>query len=194
MLLAAGSAMASDPARLDSKTGNHAGEEINLRYAVEYLDPLGVTIADADGITYAPFSYAPSYESKVYPTQYFGSYPLYFSGMTLHFRVHITNTDRRMFRNLQLLAWQEWLHESGGSGEAFAEPNLNEWFVDALQPGQTIVLEGTSAIPFGPSGLDQTHLQIIHRNGDDSLQINGGGEIIVDDPQAGIWCPAGSPL
>ena len=190
VLLAAGSSFAADPATLDSQTGNHTGEAALLDYSIEYLDQLGITIAGADGITYAPFGFAPFFEPTIYPERYFGSYPLYFSGLTLHFRVHFKNPGQRMYKTLQVLAWQEWLNESGGAGEAFVEPNLNEWFVEALEPGQEVILEGASVIPAGPSGLDQTRLQIIHANGDDPRQTNGGGEIIVDDPQAGIWCPA----
>ncbi len=88
---------------------------------------------------------------------------------------------------MRVIAVQEFLNVEGGAGTLFPEPNANVWEAPELLPDQELVFEGFSAIPNGPSGLDQTHLQIIHLNGED--KENSGGEIIVDDPQAGIWCP-----
>lgn len=171
---------------LEEKTGNHTGEEKFLEYRIEYLSPRGVTIVNAGGITYRPFGFLSSHEDTVLPEQYFGHYPLYFANTILPFRVHIKNTGRRMYRNLQVITLQEFLNIEGLAGEAFPEPNTNTWMVEELAPGQERVLEGLSSIPNGPSGLDQTHLQIIHVNGG---KESSGGEIIIDDPQAGIWCP-----
>lgn len=176
----------------EQKIGRHAGEERFLEYSIEYLNPLGVTLVKASGITYKPFGHLSTHEDTVLPSAYFGSYPLYFSASTLYFRVHIKNIGKRTYKNLQVLARQEFLNTEGGWGEPFPEPNANSWLVDTLGPGQELVLDGSSYTPAdAPSGIDQTHLQIIHLNRDkDADAPNGRGEIIIDDAQAGLWCPA----
>lgn len=176
---------------LGEKAGKHSGEEPPFEYWVEYLEPLGVTTADEDGITFAPFNSSPSFLADDIPEKYFGDYPLYFSGGTMHFRVHIKNLDKRTYRNLLVLAQQEFFNKEGGDGESFGQPALNQWFVAELNPGEEIVLEGSVWITgvLG-SGLDQTHLQILHwPQNSPQTSINGGGQIILDDAQAGIWCP-----
>lgn len=174
-----------------SQTGKHYGEAKNLEYSIEYLDPLGVTIANETGITFLPFSGGQSFDPTVLPEQYFDEYPLYFSGGTLHFIVHIKNTGKRTFRNLLVKTAKEFLNTEGGTGEPFPENNTQEWFVENLLPGEKLELLGTFEIPnIQTSGIDQTHLQILHLGANEAGQGEGApGRIIVDDPQAGLWCP-----
>lgn len=176
---------------LGEKKGNHSGEEPPFEYWVEYLNPLGVTTVDEAGITFAPFNSSPSFLADDIPEEYFGDYPLYFSGDTVNFRVHIKNLDRRTYRNLLVLVQQEFFNKDGGVGEAFGQPALNEWFIEELAPGQEVILKGSVKITgVSGSGLDQTHLQILHwPQNSPQTSINGGGQIILDDAQAGIWCP-----
>lgn len=169
----------------ERQIGAHTGEARFLEYRIEYLEPKGITTVDAAGITYAPFAFSPMQESTSLPPRYYGDYSLYFSQTVMRYRVYVKNTGPRMFLNLRVLARQEFLDVPGGWGEAFPEPTTESWFVAELSPQEEVVLEGSTAIPSGPSGLDQTHVQIVHEVQGD----NHGGEIIVDDPQAGIWCP-----
>ena len=177
--------------KLATQTGEHTGEARNFEYWIEYLDFKGITTADATGIYFKPFNWFWSYLPTILPEQYFNDYPLYFAGNTLKFRVHITNTSKRIYRNLQVLTAQELLNTAGEAGTPFPSPYIQEWFVEKIGAGEEIVLEGSMLIPnLQTSGIDQTHLQIIHLNSEGGTpNTENGGRIILDDPQAGLWCP-----
>ena len=172
---------------LTPKTGNHFGEIPPLDYRIEYLDAKGITTVNETGIDYGGFGH----ENTILPEEYFHEYPLYFTGDTLRFAVHIKNVSKRTYKNLRVVTAQEFLNDEGGAGEPFPDSYLHDWFVRSLRPGEEDVLEGSMLIPnILSSGIDQTHLQILHwdSGGEDKKNV-GSGRVIVDDPQAGIWCP-----
>ena len=172
------------------KIGNHYGEVENLQYSVKYLEPKGVTTVDDYGITFKPFFFVWSFLPEILPAKYFGDWPLYFAGETMNFKVYLKNTGKRTFRNLKIIAIQEFLNPEGGKGENIGDNNLTDWFLSYLGPGEEIIFDGTFEIPLvGESGLDQTHLLISHWKDGDNVSGDNGGRIIVDDFQAGIWCP-----
>ena len=173
-----------------SQTGQHFGEARALEYSIEYLDPKGVTTADENGITFAPFSCCVSHSNEVLPESYFGDYPLYFSNSAMHFRVVLRNTSRRTFRNLQVEAMQEFLNTGGGAGEEMGGEARSMWFVEELGPGEEMILIGAFNIPnVEGSGIDQTHLRISHASENNFGDQFDKGQVIIDDPQAGLWCP-----
>ncbi len=178
-------------AALINQTGNHFGEIPPLEYSIEYSESAGTTIVSASGIEYVPFSGPASHGNIFLPEKYFGNYPLYFSGSILHFAVHIKNIDTRTYRNLRIVVAEEYLNIDGGAGAPFPAPAIMGWFVGEIRPGEEVVLPGSMPLPnFGPSGIDQTHLQILHWDGKEGDKTNvGSGRVIIDDPQAGLWCP-----
>jgi len=137
-----------------------------------------------------PFGGVSHTDPTILPTRYFGDYALYFSGRAVRFNVIIKNSGARTFKNLRVVASQEYFNVEGLAGEPIGMPG-SEWFIPNLGGGEEISLAGMFAIPRGAaSGLDQTHLQIFHWAGDGGEILHtGGGRLIVDDPQAGIWCP-----
>lgn len=169
---------------------NHGGEIKNLVYFIEYLSPKGVTTADSSGITFKPYEFDWSFMPKVLPEKYFGDYDLYFAGETMNFRVHLKNTGKRTFRNLKVFAYQELLNSEDGAGDPIGSENSQNWFIPVLRGGEEVVLDGSFDIPvLGEGGLDQTHLKIVHWLGGDPSTASVEGNVIIDDPQAGIWCP-----
>jgi len=175
------------PFFVSAQTGNHFGEQKFIDYRIEYLSPLGVTVVDETGITYQYFeNNYQLHEDRVLPGQYFDSYPLYFAGGAMQFRLFIKNTSNRTYRNLKIETFQEFLNISGGRGEAMGGNYQREWLVDKLGSGEEIVLSGEFDIPLlGASGIDQTHLRISHQSNSDQEK----GQIIIEDFQAGLWCP-----
>ena len=172
------------------KAGKHTGEVENLQYSIEYLESKGVTTVDDYGITFKPFFFDWSFLPQILPSKYFGDWPLYFTGETMNFNVHLKNIGKRTFRNLKIIAIQEFLNPDGGKGENIGSNNSTDWFLLHLGPGEEIALDGVFEIPLvGESGLDQTHLQILHYPDDALANDKDTGRIIVDDFQAGIWCP-----
>lgn len=174
-----------------SHTGKHNGEVAPIEYTIEYHGSLGVTTASASGITYAPYGFWPTFEPTILPERYFRDYPLYFSGGTMAFTVHLKNTSDRTYRNLLVITAQEFLNTEGGVGVLFPGDAAHNWKVDRLGPGEELLLSGSLILPyFGSSGIDQTHLQILHfKEGNDPLEHIGAGRVILDAPQAGLWCP-----
>ncbi|MDO8521465.1 MAG: hypothetical protein Q7S52_05095 [bacterium] len=169
----------------------HKGEKPSIAYHVEYMSPLGVTTASASGITYAPFGYFPTFEPTILPARYFGDYPLYFSDSQFALTVHLKNTGKRTYRNLLVITAQEFLNTDGGAGLLFPGNAAHNWNVTKLGPGEEVALVGEMRLPsFGSSGIDQTHLQILHwENDTEEPDQVGKGRILLDDPQAGLWCP-----
>ena len=176
---------------LEKQVAKHKGDAKFLSYEIVYLDELGVTTVHNSGIDFIPFVGLPTFSGEILPAEYFGEYPLYFAGNAVEFKVHIQNTGRRTYKNLLVIAGQELLNTGGGTGELFTDPLTVHWVVPTLVPDQEVILAGEFFIPNGTgSGIDQTHLQIIHYNGvvAEESPVHGG-QIIVDDSQAGIWCP-----
>lgn len=74
-------------------------------------------------------------------------------------------------------------------GEGIGDDNKHVWFIDKLSPGEEIVFQGEFFIPrIGESGIDQTHLRISHQD----FKGIEKGQIIIEDYQAGLWCPVGA--
>jgi hypothetical protein len=171
--------------------GEHRGEIPPIEYRIKYQGAFGVTTVNASGVTYAPYGYWPTFEPTILPERYFGSYPLYFSNGPFAFTVHLKNTGKRTYRNLLVITAQELLNTNGGVGVLFPGNAAHNWFVGELRPGEEAALSGSMHIPsFGSSGIDQTHLQILHWDetaGD--LEHVGAGRVLLDAPQAGLWCP-----
>jgi len=169
----------------------HKGEVPLLDYWIEYRGAEGVTTAYEDGILYEGFNGFVTLQDTILPERYFGSYPLYYTGSTMHYTLHIINTGARTYRNLRVVTMQEFLNVEGDAGNTFPKPFMEEWFVETIRPGVELVFEGSMAIPnIDESGLDQTHLQIFHWDqGKGKDHTVGMGRLLIDDPQAGIWCP-----
>jgi hypothetical protein len=156
---------------------SHKGEVPPIEYRIEYQSALGVTTVGGSGITYAPFGFVPTFEPTILPERYFGSYPLYFSNGPFTFTVHIKNIGKRTYRNLLVVTAQELLNTNGSAGVLFPGDAAHNWFVGELRSGEEVALSGTMHIPaFGSSGIDQTHLQILHWNGNaaDIAHIGAG--------------------
>lgn len=175
------------PFSVYAKTGNHFGEQKFLEYSIEYLEPMGITRANENGIFFIPnFPYLPSFSSTVLPERYFGEYSLYFTGWTMPFCVNIENVGNRTFHNLKVEAFQEFLNINGGEGELIGDDNGRSWVVDKLVAKEEVRLCSEFEIPeTGSSGIDQTHLIISHS----IPSVSGRGEVILEDYQAGLWCP-----
>lgn len=176
----------ASPLFVFAQRANHYGERDYLSYRIEYLAPLGDTLVSDNGIDFIWDGYIIEHLNKFLPEIYYGHYPLYFSGGVLNFNVVIKNEGQRRYRNLKIETFQEFLNTDGSAGEPIGENNKQFWLVEKLGPGEEIILSGEFNIPsIGESGIDQTHLRIFHGNSSG----NEEGQIILEDFQAGLWCP-----
>ena len=212
----------------EKKQSKDLGQGLKMEFSVAYLDPWGHTVADAGGIHYyhdrlsLDWGINPplvNHESKILPSQYWGSYPLYYTGQTMHYTIRLTNAGNRKLKRLTVVAIQEFLNTAGQIGVRIGSDAVRDWFIAKLEKGESVTLEGSIAIPSTDieSGLDQTHIQVFkskkgEREGADesvdegerqeARHHNHGHEnakktdrLIFEDIQAGIWCPpSGQPV
>ena len=203
----------------DEKAGNHPGikdlghrtyknlrvvakQEKFLEYEIVYKDYEGILTINETGSHY----YFPGWGYTVnssYDEEFYGEYSVYLIGQTMHYEVHIRNTGHRTYKNLRVVAMQEY-HEtmtdvdytgpfSITQGDPLPGDSTQEWVVGELRAGEEIVLDGSYLSPRGiHPGLDQTHLQIWHYkscNATSDEGINAPGRLIIDDSTAGVYCP-----
>lgn len=167
--------------------GEHLGEADNIQAQVTFLGNAGLTTTDAAGTTYrvAAWNWS-TFEPKIYPSNYWGTFPLYFIGTTMSFNVTLTNTatqGNKSFK-VRVRASNNVLETSGLLGMQIAAPQ--EWVVDSLRPGETRVLPGSIFIAYDPnlpSGLDITKVQIFHLN-----EGSNQDAALIKEALA-VWCP-----
>lgn len=180
-----------------AQQGKHIGDAAQLEYDIVYTDFPGTLTIDRSGATY----YFPRwtwYASGSYDEKYFGTYAVYFIGQYINFEVHLRNTGNRTYKNLKVVATQEYHLAAGADyGAPMPGESAQEWVVSELRGGGEVVLKGRAyAAPGTIPGLDQTHLQVLHWvNGNQvplDVQLKGAraqGRIFVDNQEAGVYCP-----
>lgn len=167
----------------------------SIDYSLEYLDPADETIVDGDGIHfYTSGAYPEKYHSIpfngtfVIPTYDYGTYLLYNGSTPVHFTITIMNTNEITLSNIVVSATQErhndvTIWDSQGEitfykGQVLEGDSTSSWVIDTLASGESVTLEGFHWFQGRGWGLDQTHLTITMNN-----------NTIVDDPEAGVYCP-----
>lgn len=177
--------------------GNHNGDAKNLSYNIVYIDPSGYTVLDKNGVHYYDDLSGEAYahEEKFYPERYYGVYPLYYMDDYMNFEIHLMNIGNRTYKNLRVIAIQEYLNEDGQAGERMGPDCAYDWYIPTLKAGQAVVLKCKFYIPYDVTraGMDQTHIQVQHwMNASENPGDNdecGNGRVIIDDAQAAMWCP-----
>jgi len=193
LVMASGIASASDLlGPVWQLKGKHIGDGEPLSWKIEYFDQWGRTVVDNNGGHFYHDKCCGGYltddPSWLYPQQYWGTFPMYYIGTTMRYRITLTNNSRRTYKNLRVVAIQEYLNPTGDWGERLGPDAARDWYVRTLGPGQSVVLEGTcNILGDAHGGLDQTHLQVQHWNGGKGKP--GPGSVIIDDAKAAIWCP-----
>lgn len=193
---------------------------VKLEFVVTYLNPMGHTVADAQGLHFYNDVLSAQWgllspivilDPTVLPSQYWGSYPLYYSGAEMDYMIKITNTGHHKFKNLTVVATEEYLSPTGQVNTRIGLDAVRDWYIGKLEKHESKTLFGSINIPISAdSGLDQTHIQVFRsRHGDDERQDEGerredlshhhGQEsssklsrLIYENIQAGIWCPPAS--
>ncbi|HAM35671.1 MAG TPA: hypothetical protein DEB40_07875 [Elusimicrobia bacterium] len=166
--------------------GLHNGEAAKITAQVSFLSPAGETFTDASGIRYTMNGWTFSSEPKVYPAQYWGRFPLYFTGSTMNFSVTLSNTAAKGNKSFKVRveAVHNVLETSGAPGMTLAPTQT--WVVESLAPGESKTLQGSAYIPDNPnlpSGLDLTKIRILHLN----EGANPDAGLIKE--QLAVWCP-----
>lgn len=188
------------------------GKYADIDYWIVYKKYAGYTTCNQNGIYYHHTRYGGvvTWERIILPSVYYNrSYPMYYIGEYMYFEIRLKSSAHK-YKNLRIVAIQEYLNPDGGDGEDLPGQSTAEWRISEINPNEEVVLTGTYYIPYGThSGLDQTHLRIYTYNkttgnGDNMDDPNSGnidqtsdgdsgqgndGKLIIDDDQAAVWCP-----
>lgn len=145
------------------KAGGHQGELKQLEVDIAFSGARGVTTTDARGITYN-FWGSSLFEPKVYPSKYWGDFPLYFFGLPVHSEVTVTNRGPRNSFRLRVTVQAYSLNLDGSNGVRLAPDVVREFNVGR---GETQRLDTTFTPQFtagADSGLDRVVILVQHVN------------------------------
>jgi hypothetical protein len=159
--------------------GVHSGEQNDLAYSIEYLNP-------------------PLYLD--FPGDGYYHLDAFYIGTTMNYEITLTNVAKRTFNNLRVIGVQEYLQGGIVPGQSWSEEamqnvlsnGLGQTFsVPELKSGQSVELQGSFFIPYTAlPGLDRTRLLVLHWQNENAYAANGGtGRVIVNDAFAGVYCP-----
>jgi len=169
----------------DAPGGNHAGERRQLEVDIAFSGQVGETVTDADGIHYYVWGIT-MHEDKVYPSAYWGTYPLYIFGMKVGVTVTVRNNGPRMKTRLIVRTEACVLRVDGTSGVALAEPRDIE--IEVARD-QTVTIDASFTAEYvagAESGLDRFVVKVLHPN-------QGGGpgneEPALVMMKEGVLCP-----
>lgn len=193
----------------------------HLTFTITYLDPWGETIADATGLHFYHLVISSQAHispplvtndpNTILPPQYWTTYPLYYAGMTMNYRLTLKNDGKARYRDIKIDVYQAYLNPDGSLGpDKIGSDALRQFLVPEVGPEQSLDFMGSIAIPTNAtSGLDQTDVIVYqdrkphpgmddHDEGDDlkefaprDMRRHVHGKIIFWEPQVGIWCPPG---
>lgn len=164
--------------------GAHKGEESKVQAVVTFNHPLGSTTTNASG-TFYDFGGYQIFEPKVYPSEYFGTFPLYFVDDFMHYSIAVSNTAPKGGKKfkLKITAVHRVLQTDGSLGMQVSP--TQEFIVDDLRPGETRMINASAFIPMQDgleSGLDMTTIRIQHLN-------NGADDAALIKECTAVWCP-----
>lgn len=149
------------------KAGQHKGEVKQLAVDLTFDGAYGTTVTDALGIHYNFYGIS-IHEDKIYPSQYWGTFPLYFFGTRVGATVTVTNNGPRAMEKLRVTTQMFVLNTDGSSGVKLAPDVVKEFWVEK---GQTQVIDASVTpqyVPGADSGLDRIVILVQHPN-------DGGG-------------------
>ncbi|OGS28288.1 MAG: hypothetical protein A2297_07930 [Elusimicrobia bacterium RIFOXYB2_FULL_48_7] len=172
--------------RVFSKQSGHIGEQKMLDVKIEFLNPLGKTFTSAQGVDYIYNGQLIGHDAQVYPSQYWGEYPMYFFGMPTEVKVTVTNLGPRAKDKVRIITESYVLRTDGSNGPSMKEPKVTEV---ELSRGETKTIDATFTTAYTPdaaSGLDRFIVKVQHPN-------EGGGpgnnEPALVMSKEGIYCP-----
>lgn len=171
----------------DSKT--QPGVARMLDVDIQFMDAFGKTITNEQGIFYHIWwdgrEYV-FYEQKIYPSEYWGEYPLYFFGSQVGVRVTVRNNGPANRAKLLIKTEAQVLRTDGSAGVALAPTKTSEVL---LARGETKTLDASFVAEYNPqaeSGLDTFTVKVLHQN-------EGGGPGNQDPAlimvKRGVFCP-----
>lgn len=168
-----------------AKAGKHTGEQKMLDVDILFTDSYGRTITNADGIFYQFYGIT-IHEDKVYPSKYWGEYPLYFFGTETGVTVKVTNNGPRAKAKVRITTEAYVLRTDGSNGAGLAEPRVID--VEVAR-GETKTIDASFFAQDAPgveSGLDRFLVKVSHMKEGEG---KGNPEPALIMAKEGVFCP-----
>lgn len=156
---------------------------------IQFTNAFGKTITNEQGIFYHIWWEGQEYvfhEPKIYPSEYFGEFPLYFFGSPVSVRVMVRNNGPANHTKLLIQTDAHVLRTDGSAGAALAPSKTYEV---VLARGETRTIDASFVVEYSPqaeSGLDTFTVKVLH-------QSEGGGpgnqEPALIMVKRGVFCP-----
>lgn len=172
-----------DPGDVE-EPGPHLGERLQLEVEIVFSQEFGETVTDACG-THYHFGDFVIDEDKVYPEEYWGTYPLYFFGTEVGVTVTVTNPGPRAREKLRIRTEAYVLLTDGSNGAQLAAPREIDVEVER---GETVTIDASFTAEYDPNavgmegGLDRFIVTVLHPNA-------GNDDSAVIMTKEGIFCP-----
>jgi hypothetical protein len=165
--------------------GQHIGEQNMLDVSISFSNSYGNTITNATGTYYNFFGYT-FYENKVYPSHYWGNFPLYFFDTQAGVTVKVTNKGPRAKSKVRIKTDAFVLNTDGSSGVSLMDQKVID--VD-VNKDETKTIDASFIAEYregADSGLDRFVVKVLH--------VNEGGGPGNEEPslimlKEGVFCP-----
>lgn len=164
--------------RIRSRTTRHTGELKMLEANIEFLNPLGQTVTNSDGITYY-FQGLEFHEDIVYIPEYWGTYPLYMPGYQVPIKVTVTNKGPRAKAKLSIKMECYTIDTNGSNGTSLMQPQIIEVTVNR---GETKVIDASFLLPQIAKELNRFTIKLYHHQ-------NANNEASLITTKEGVFCP-----
>ena len=165
--------------------GEHKGEQKQLEVEITFTDEAGETVTDETG-TYYKANGIVRHEDKVYPSEYWGTFPLYYFGQEVGITVTVRNNGPRAKAKILIRTEAYLLKTDGSSGGELTPPRDIEITVHR---GETKTIGAGFTVdqtPTSESGLDRFLVKVLHVNQGGGPGNEEPGLIMVKE---GIFCP-----
>lgn len=156
-----------------------------LDVEIQFTDAFGKTVTNEQGIFYHIWGYV-FHENKIYPSEYWGEYPLYFFGSPVGVRVTVKNNGPANRAKLAIKTEAQVLRTDGSAGVALVPAKTYEV---VLARGESRTIDASFVAEYTPqaeSGLDTFTVKVLHQN-------EGGGagnqEPALIMVKRGVFCP-----
>ncbi|MHC4503031.1 MAG: hypothetical protein ACYTFI_06990 [Planctomycetota bacterium] len=184
-----GQAADGPPPSGPGQSGPHVGEHSRLEVDIVFSRAFGETVTDEEGIHYY-FEGTAAHEDKVYPSEYWGTFPLYFFGTEVGVTVTLRNLGPRAKIKARVRTEAYVLLTDGSNGAVLAEPQEIDVVVtrdEAVTIDASFTAQYTAGVE---SGLDRFVVKVLHPN--EAGEISD--TVSEDDPALitvaeGVFCP-----
>lgn len=160
--------------------GKHYGELKMITAEIVFLFPRGTCVTDSTGITYI-IDGNDLHLDIVYPSEYWGTYPLYLPGNEVNTKMLITNSGPRQVAKHTIVHEANVINPDGSIGEALIAPVVQENIEVAL--GETKIIDASFVLPIQGKSLNIFSLKLYHHYNADSPDAS----LILN--QKAVFCP-----